>query len=50
MCEEMMNHPEMMKTMMEKMHEQGMMNKESMMKGKEKMDMKAKKENKKGHH
>jgi len=49
-CEEMMNDPEMMKMMMEKMHEQGMMDEGAMKKGKKMMDMKGKKENKKGHH
>lgn len=47
-CEEMMNHPEMMKTMMDEMHKQGMMDEGSMKKGKEMMDMKGRKRDKKG--
>ena len=49
-CEEMMNHPEMMKTMMDEMHKQGMMDEGSMKKGKEMMDMKGRKRDKKGPH
>jgi hypothetical protein len=46
----MMNHPEMMKTMMDEMHKQGMMDEGSMKKGKEMMDMKGRKRDKKGPH